>query len=109
MKLCTICVSRQPVLTMSVDADDSVLDSLTTNVDAMKADRAGRVLRTGIAAILFNEGDGRAGGLSVREARVDEAACWYAARQKAIDEEGELDAVNESWIVYLVPVSDRPL
>jgi hypothetical protein len=41
--------------------------------------------------------------LHIREARVDEAARWHASRQKAIDED-ELDAGDEDWLAFLVPL-----
>ena len=49
--------------------------------------------------------DGDRDALHVREASADEAAIFRASREQAI-REGELDAGDEDWVAFLVPVTD---
>jgi hypothetical protein len=49
--------------------------------------------------------DGDRDALHVRKASADEAAIFRASREQAI-REGELDAGDEDWVAFLVPVTD---
>jgi hypothetical protein len=49
--------------------------------------------------------DGDRDALRVREASADEAAIFRASREQAI-REGELEAGDEDWVGFLVPVTD---
>lgn len=101
MKLYTICVRGRPVVTLSTDADQPVPDGLI-EVDKALDTWLGAGLRK-----LRNEGQvlwtGDRNDLQIREAQADEAERWSASHRKAL-ESGELDAGEESWLTFLVPV-----
>jgi hypothetical protein len=136
LDLYTISIRNRPVLTMSVDANDPLPDTFATEPEMLKALREAQALidemkartpnLTEIAAMreidealdtwlgddlrsLKTEGHplwkGDRNEITVREARVDEAESWHTSRRNAINE-GELEAGEESWLIFLVPVGE---
>jgi hypothetical protein len=128
MRLYTICVHGVPILVISTDTGLPFPDEFTTDAERLAADRATRALLKGMPEharrisdqrkidgaldtwlgedlSLAGLCDGDHTNLHVRETCVDEAEQWHKPRRSAI-EDGELEAGDEDWLVFLVSVGD---
>jgi hypothetical protein len=118
---------------MSVAAEDPLPDDLALDANMMKALRDSKAVLNSFPAgvqmiadrreidealdtwlgqdLLTLEHDGHplwtgnSSDLDIREARTDEAEQWHTSRRQAIDRE-EIDAGQESWLLFLVQVSE---
>ena len=133
MRLYTICIDHRPVLVISAGVEPIVPDSLTAEAELMKAYRERRArldhlpdevqritehreinealdtwLGTELRSMTYDGSplwSGDRANLEIREAKTDEAQRWHASLQRAI-ETGERGALEEDWLIFLVPVSE---
>ena len=129
MTIYTIEAHGRPVVVVSVGDTPSLEDSLATKPELLQALRATRDLKEQLPPDMREQAihealdtwlgedlstlesgghplwDGDRDALHVREAFADEAAIFRASREQAI-REGELEAGDEDWVTFLVPVTD---
>ena|ERR1700712_207011 len=112
MRLYTICAHNRPIITISVGCGPAMRTAVTNYDRSYDQTEIGKALTTWLGEDLLcleTEGhplwSGRRSDLGVREATADEAKRWKASHQHAIDTD-EIDAGEESWLMFLVPVKD---
>jgi hypothetical protein len=133
MTIYTIEAHGRPVVAVSIGDTPPLEDSLATRPELLQALRATRDLEERLPpdtrehvrrraleealdtwlgedlSTLESGGqplwDGDRDALRVREASADEAVIFRASREQAV-REGELEAGDEDWVAFLVPVTD---
>jgi hypothetical protein len=134
MKLYTIAIQDRPIVTLGVDVTPPMEDALTRNPKLLKLFRGSQSLidqmsegiDPGVAehAEIYEAidtwlgedlrsleagqtplWDGDQNKLEIREAWAEEADAWHESRAGALNN-GHLDAGDEGWLTFLIPVTD---
>ena len=133
MRLYTICVRDLPAVVMSVDADGAIEDWVVADPLLLNAYRHTQEIEAklpehirlynyhceidealdtwlgaDLRALEHNARPlwtGKKRDLDIRAANLDEISRWHVSHREAINT-GEIDAGEDSWLLFLVPMRD---